>query len=100
MVTVLLHCLQHSSEEWLILKPEASTQQVKNGHIGRLEVADISVEFLIHVFEDAAILEGKTTDLLNVLTMLLLKHDIRYSERLEENDGLPVQEASLVLIPV
>lgn len=76
MVAVLLHRLQHSSEEWFILEPEASTQQVKNGHIGWLEVADISVEFLIHVLKDATILEGKTTDLLNVLTMLLLKHKV------------------------
>lgn len=76
MVAVLLHCLQHSSEEWFVLEPETSTQKMQNGHIGRLEVADISVKFLIHVFEYTAILEGKTAYLLNVLTMLLLKDDI------------------------
>lgn len=100
MVAVLLHGLQHSSEEGLVLQPKASAQEVKNGYVGWLEIADIGVEFLIHVLEDAAILEGKTADLLDVFAMLLLEHQVCDSERLEEDDGLSVQKASLVLIPV
>lgn len=73
---------------------------MENGHIGWLKVADISVEFLIHVLEDAAIFEGKTTDLLDMFIMLLNEHKICDAEGLKEYNGLPIQKSSLVLVPV
>jgi hypothetical protein len=100
MVPVLLHGLEHSSEEGFILKAKACSQQVKDGDIGRLQIAEVAIQVFIHVLEDGAILEGHAAQPGDMFGMSFLKYLIRNSQGFQQDNGLPIEETCLILVPV
>lgn len=100
MIAVLLHCFQHSSEERLLLKFEASPQEMENSHVGWLQISNLSIQLFIHMLEDGAVLEGKLAYLIDMFIVLFLKDLISNAQGFQQNYSLPIQKASLVFVPV
>jgi hypothetical protein len=100
MIAVLFHGLKDPSEEGFLFKFETRSQQVENSHVGGFQIVDIGVEILIHVFEDAAVLEGEVADAFDMLLLPFHEDAVLDAQGLEEDDGLSVQKTSLVLVPV
>lgn len=52
------------------------------------------------MFEYAAVFEGEVADALYVFFLSFLEDVVVDSQGFQQNDGLPIQKASLILVPV
>jgi hypothetical protein len=56
---------------------------VQDGDVGRLEVAEVGVEVLVHVLEDRAVLERHVTQSLDVLRVPFLEDLVGNAQRFQ-----------------
>lgn len=98
IVSVLFHGFEDSSKERFQLEIEAGSDQREDGFVGGFQVVDFSVEVIVHLFEDGAVLETHLRNVLDVRFLHVLEDNVRDTKGFEEYDDLSIEEPRLVLV--